>query len=136
MPILRHTCGRPCGDPSLVGGTGHGPGPGPLGSPLNPALIRPSVLNFENTKNLSLNRNWWTYGLCILYLFYQKRVYVYQERIHYRTAHTYSTDTVINASRLEWSRNLITAVSRTVVLNSFSNTPPLNNCPFKSVDFK
>jgi len=46
------------------------------------------------------NSNWWT--LWATYLFYQKRAYVSygQEGIYYCAAHKYSTETVINASRL------------------------------------
>jgi len=46
------------------------------------------------------NSNWWT--LWATYLFHQKLICVSyrQEGFHYCTAHKYSTETAINASRL------------------------------------
>jgi len=59
-------------------------------------------LNFVNTKNLVP-----TGGHYALHSFYQNldNVYVsyYQEGTHYCTAHKYSTETVINVSRIDSS---------------------------------
>jgi len=54
-----------------------------------------AILNSVSTKNLVLNRNWWT--LWVIYLFLPKtyiRIF-YQEGIHHCAAHKYSTATVI-----------------------------------------